>query len=228
MSDLENQESQKRLSLLRTEIATGGAKSDLEELVDAGCEQDKILLALSVSSGRPIDWLYDGWFNRPGPLTRVKLFGLDSHQFDALKKLLMRAATQIDSINRRFDFGVLLQVKHLHCFQGLPRLLQAYVSLLDLAAERLGRGAHFYRNLGKAILVQYVKRKTGRPLHRQVSALLAAVHDDDDYDVTKHQDWLKENAELLDRVFPLLPIFESKDPDLLLESLFRRAANSLS
>ena len=69
-----------------------------------------------------------------------------------MKDLLLEAADHVDGINRRFEFDVLLTVPHLRMFWGIPRLLQGYVSLLDLAAKRLAGGAHFYRNLGKGIL----------------------------------------------------------------------------
>jgi hypothetical protein len=138
----------------------------------------------------------------------------------------LEAVERIDLINRRFEFGVLLTAPHLELFQPLPRLLQGYVSLLDLAAEHLGRGTHSYHNMGKALFILYVKEQTGRPHENEVCTLLGAVHDDDDYDVTKHREWLTDHTELLSRVSGFVPIFSSPDPDALIRSAQNIAGSS--
>jgi hypothetical protein len=219
LSDSDREECQRRMSLLEAEIARQEASSALEALAKAGCNRDKLLQSLGLSRGQPVDPIYDNWFTKPGPMSIKALFGLNSRAFDALKESLLKAADSIDAIERHVEFGLLLTTPHLGVFQGLPRLIQGYVSLLNLAAERLGRGTHFYRNLGTAIFILYVKHQTGRSLHEQVSALLAAARNDDDYDVMKHHEWMKEHKQLLDRVADFIGFFSCKDPKLLLKVL---------
>jgi hypothetical protein len=131
---------------------------------------------------------------------------LEGREFSTLKGTLLKAADRIDDINRRFEFGVLLTTPHLQLFQGLPDWIRGYVSLLELAAKQLGRGAHFYRNMGKAILTLYVEQKTGRVHDEQVSALFAAVTDSE-YSARNHVDWREEHKELLSSLSRLIPIF---------------------
>jgi hypothetical protein len=134
--------------------------------------------------------------------------------------LLLEAADRIDGINRRFEFGILLATPHLEMFQGIPRLLQGYVSLLDLAAKRLAGGAHFYRNMGKGILTLYVEQKTGRSHDDEVSALLAAVCDSDGYAVTNHRGWRKDHKAPLARLSRFIPIFTSDNVRSAIENSF--------
>ena len=130
----------------------------------------------------------------------------------ALKKSLVRPAQSIDSVNRRFEFGILLTTPHLKIFQGLASLLLGYVSLLDLAAERLGKGAHYYHNLGRALLILSVKHQTGRSYEPQVCTLIGAALGRE-YDVIEHREWISDHKDLLDRVKKFIPILLSKDPD---------------
>jgi hypothetical protein len=222
LSDSGGEESRKRLSHLETKIAKNGGQAALEELVAAGCDRDKLLHGLAFSCGQPIDSSYDGWFTKPGPLSLESLFGLKPRQFGAFREQLLKAAERIHEINGHFDFGVLLTTPHLKWFQPLPRLLQGYVSLLDCAAEHLGRGTHSYRNMGRAISILYVKQETGRAREDEVCTLLGAVQDDCDYDVTKHREWINDHKDLLRRTEPFVPIFASSNPDTLIESALMR------
>jgi hypothetical protein len=147
------------------------------------------------------------------------LFGLNSRAFSSLKDLLLEAADRVDGINRRFEFGVLLTVPHLQMFQGIPSLLRGYVSLLDLSAERLAGGTHFYRNVGTGILTLYVKQQMGRFRDELVSALLAAVRDNDSYDAVSQGAWRREQKDMLARIAPLIPIFTSDSVRTTLENL---------
>ena len=216
LSDSGREESGKRLSDLESKIEKREGKSALENLVQAGCDRNKLLQSLALCCAKPIDSLYDGWFTKLGPLSVESLFGLRPREFSTLKEKLLKAADGIDKINRRFEFGVLLTTPHLVRFQLLPSRLRGYVSLLDLAAERLGRGAYFYQNMAKAILVSYVKHQTGRSHEPEVCTLLEAV--EGDYDVTKHREWSNDHRDLLDRVSPYVPIFASRDPGAVIEA----------
>jgi len=176
----------------------------------AGCSRNILLRSLGLACGKPVDFILDNWFTKPGPQSLQGLFGLNSRDLSALKDLLLEAADRISDINRRFEFGILLTTPHLAMFQGVPSLLQGYVSLLELAAKRLGKGAHFYRNMGKGILALYVKQQTGRSHDNEVSALLLAVSHNYYYDVTNHRNWLIEQKKLLARLSPLIPLIYSR------------------
>jgi hypothetical protein len=215
----ECEESRKRLAVLESEIASHSAKDALEKLLAAGCDRSTLLRGLGLSCGKPVDFVVDNWFTKPGPQSLEVLFGLKGRAFSALKDLLLEAADRVDGINRRFEFGVLLTAPHLRMFQGIPRLLQGYVSLLDLAAKRLAGGAHLYRNVGKAILTLYVKQQTGGFRDEQVSALLAAVRDNDRYDAGSQRAWREEQKDLLARIAPLIPIFTSDSVRTAIENL---------
>jgi len=215
----ECEESRKRLAALESEITSHAAKVALERLLAAGCDRGSLLRSLGLSCGKPVDFILDNWLTKTGPQSLQVLFGLNNRAFSAMKNLLLEAADRIDGINRRFEFGVLLTVPHLRMFWGIPGLLQGYVSLLDLAAKRLAGGAHFYRNLGKGILTLYVKQQTGRFRDEQVSALLAAVRDNDKYDAGNQRDWREEQKDLLARIAPLIPVFTSDSVRTAIENL---------
>ena len=204
----ESEESRKRLNMLESEIASHAAKDSLARLLAAGCDRGTLLRSLGLSCGKPVDSIFDNWFTKPGPGSLQELFGLKGRAFSALKDLLLEAAGGIDRINRRFEFGVLLTTPHLLMFQGIPRLLQGYVSLLDLAAKRLAGGAHLYRNMGKGMLTLYIKQQTGRFRDKEVSGLLAAAYDNA-YDAINHRSWRKEQKELLTRLSPFISLFHS-------------------
>ena len=205
----ECEESRKRLSVLESEIAKHAAKGALESLLTAGCDRGALLRSLGLSCGKPVDFVLDNWFTKLGPQSLQGLFGMDGRDFSALKNSLLKASDRIDGINGRFEFGVLLTTSHLQMFQGIPSFLHGYVSLLDLAAKRLARGAHFYRNLGKGILTLYVKQQTGRFRDEEVSGLLAAVYDNE-YGVINHRDWRNEQKEFFARLSPFIPLFHSR------------------
>jgi hypothetical protein len=192
-------ETLKRLSRLESLIKRHGSEPDLKELISVGCDRNAMLWSLGFSSGNPVDDALDGWFNKPSPQTLEALFGLNGRKFSALKSGLLKSADQINAINRRFEFGILLGTPHLRLFSPLPHLLQGYVSLLELAANRLCRGAHLYANMGKAVLTLYVKRRTGRFHDREVAALLAAVHGNN-YDESSQRSWRTEQKDLLSRL----------------------------
>jgi hypothetical protein len=215
------EEKKKRLSLLETEITQHQGMSALDDLMKAGCDREKVLVSLALSCGRPVSFAYDGWFTKPGPLSIETLYGLESRDFTTLKESLMEAAESIDFINRRFEFGVLLTTPHLKLFQPLPRFLQGYVSLLDLAADRLRKGTHVYHNLGKAILILSVEHQTGRSYEPQVCTLIGALLGRP-YDVIEHRDWIRDHKDLLDHVKDFIPIFLSKDPVSLVRSSFEK------
>jgi hypothetical protein len=204
----ECEETRNRFSALESTILKHEAMPSLQALLSAGCERGTLLCSLGLSCGRPVEFIFDGWFTEPGPHSLQNLFGLKGREFSKLRDLILEAAQHVDGINRRFEFGVLLTTPHLQMFQGIPRLLQGYVSLLDLAAERLAGGTHFYRNMGKGILTLYVKQQTGRFQDQEVSGLLAAVGNNS-YDAVNHRDWRKEHKELLDRLSVFIPLFHS-------------------
>jgi hypothetical protein len=194
--------------MLESEIARHSAKGALENLLAAGCDREIVLRSLGLASGKPVDSIFDKWFTKAGPQSLQELFGLKGRDFSSLKDLLMEAADRIDRIDRRFEFGVLLTAPHLKMFQGIPSLLQGYVSLLDLAAKRLAGGTHFYRNMGKGILTLYVKQQTGQFRDEEVSGLLAAVYDNE-YGAINHRDWRSEHKDFLGRLSPFIPLFYS-------------------
>lgn len=215
----ECEESRKRLAALESEIASHRAKDAFERLLAAGCDRGSLLRSLGLSCGKPVDFILDNWFTKTGPQSLEVLFGLKSRAFSLLKKSLLVASDHIDGINLRFEFGILLTTPHLEMFQGIPRLLRGYVSLLDLSAKRLAGGAHFYRNMGKGILTMYVKQQTGGFRDELVSALLAAVRDNDRYDALSQRDWRAEQKDLLARIAPLIPIFTSDSVRTAIENL---------
>ena len=212
-------ERRKRLSMLEADITAHHGMSALQDLIKAGCDREKLLVSLALSCSRPVNFAYDGWFTKPGPLSIANLFGMQSRDFNSLKKSLVRAAWRIELINRRFEFGVLLTTPHLKMFQGLPGLLRGYVSLIDLAADRLGKGTHFCRNVGTSLLILWVKHQTGRSHEPQVCTLIGAALGRV-YDMTEHREWISDHKELLDRMKDFVPIFLSKDSDRLISSLF--------
>ena len=214
-----SEESRQRLLGLTSRIAAHSATGSLGKLVAEGCDRDTLLRSLGFACGRPVELEYDNWFTEVGPQSVRTLFGLGGRGFLALKERLLRAADDIESLNHRFEFGILLTTRHLEMFQGLPDLIRGYVSLLELGAEKLGRGAHFYRNLGKAILTSYVKRVTGHFRDQQVSALLDAVSDTDGYGAVNQRDWRQEHRDLLATISPLVPIFTSDSVRKAIENL---------
>jgi hypothetical protein len=222
----DSEESRTRLSMLESEIAKQNkAKAALQKLLADRCDRGLLLRSLGLSCGRPVDSIFDGWFTKPGPQSLQGLFSLESRAFSTLRDLLLEAADRIDGINRHFEFGILLTAHDLQMFQGIPSLLQGYVSLLDLAAKRLAGGAHFYRNMGKAILTLYVKQETGRFHDPEVAELLAAVKGSDNYEARGHIKWREEQKKLLSNLSPVIPIFTS---GLVRDAIEKLSENSKS
>jgi hypothetical protein len=206
----DTEETRKRLAVIESAIKAHGADKYVEELVSKHCDRDTLLRSIGLACGRPVDFLLDNWFTKPGPESLENLFGLNGRNFSALLERLLRAADDVEDIRRRFEFGILLTSRHLQVFQGLPELIRGYVSLLKLASEKLGRGTHLYRNLGMAILTLYVRQQTGRFHDEQVSALLAAARDNDRYDAGNQRAWRQEQKDLLASIDRLVPIFTSE------------------
>ena len=205
-----SEENESRLSAFESTIKLHHAQNSLETLLRERCERQLLLRSLGLACGNPADFLFDDWFTEPGPESIERLFGLDSgRKFKALRARLLKTAEDVEETNRRFEFGVLLTTSHLQLFQGLPGLVRAYVSLLDLAADKLGRGTKYYRNLGTAILTLYVKQQTGQFHDEHISALVAAIRDNK-YGPDSQQTWRKDHSKLLADLQPLLPIFTSE------------------
>ncbi len=214
------QESQKRISRIESKITEHSATQALERLAQAGCARSILIRTLGFSCGLPTEFLFDDWFTKPGPKSISGLFGVNGRGFSKLKRRLRQSADSVDGINRRFEFGVLLTAPNLTFLQALPNLLRGYVSLLDLAAERLGRGAHQYHNVGKGILTLFVKSRTGQYYDAEVSAILGAVCNKEGYSAANHSDWREEHKDLLDRLSPFIEIFASESVRAKVEAIF--------
>jgi hypothetical protein len=129
-------ETRKNLDVLKKGICKDvNAAVDYDRLTAAGCENYVLLWYLSALSERHASPGIRRWFDRSGPRSLPRLIGLNSRQFKALRKKLLESADQVEAINSRFDFGILLHTPHLKFFQPLPALLRGYVSLLTLTSD---------------------------------------------------------------------------------------------
>ena len=134
------------------------------------------------------------WFDQRGPGSLRDLAGLTPRQFGAVKRNLLGSADAIERINAHFQFGILLCAPHLKYFYPLPRLLRGYVSLLELTADRLGRGTDAYHNFAKAALIAHVHQSTRKYFDGPVSQLIAVVTGP--YSEDTHRQWRKQHRHL--------------------------------
>ncbi len=93
---------------------------------------------------------------------------------------------------------LLSELRNLRKYQAeVPRRLH----LLALAVEKATKGLRFQghplSNRAVASLVCHVRQATGWFRDEKVSALIAAMTDDDSYDAVAHRDWRKRNRNLL-------------------------------
>jgi hypothetical protein len=191
-------ETRKNLDGLKERICRDlNAARDYKKLTAEGCDGDLLLWYLAALSEHASP-VVRGWLDRPGPQSLSQLTGLTSRQFKALKKKLLDTATEIEGINHRFDFGILLHTPHLKFFQPLPGLLRGYVSLLTLASEQIGRGTHVYHNFAKASLIAHVRQRTSRYYDGPLSRLIAAVSGQGaSYGEVEHHNWRNQHSNLI-------------------------------
>ncbi|MGA3317577.1 MAG: hypothetical protein ABSC64_14190 [Candidatus Korobacteraceae bacterium] len=192
------------LSRLEEKISEGVATSELETLRRAGCSRQVLLWLLHWLSNEPIFPLLKNWLYEPGVRTVERLFGITPKQLEKLVTQVNDVATQVEKVNRNFEFGILLSVAPLDRLWNLSHLLRVYAKLLQDGARHFGRGSDIYHNIAKARLTTYVENRTGNFYDKEVAALVSSVSGKGGYDETSHRVWRNKHYARLKTVDPLL------------------------
>jgi len=199
---LTDEEMREGLSCLEKKIRDCRATKELKTLCDDKCDRILLLWLLHWLSKEPVFAAFKNWLYKPGLRTVAQLFGITTKKLRKLVAKMKDTATQVEKINRRFEFGILLLNEPLTQLQNLPSHLRLYAKLLQDGAQYFGRGSAIYHNIAKARLTTYVRISTGSFHDKEVSALIAAVSDNENYDETSHRQWRKKHYERLKLVDP--------------------------
>jgi hypothetical protein len=203
---LSHEELTEGLSRLQRKINEGLATKDLQTLCNAKCDRVFLLWLLHWFSNEPIFPLLKNWVYKPGVRTAKQMFGITSKQLRKLVSEMNDIAMQVEKVNRRFEFGILMSVEHLWPLLSLQRFLRLYSKLLQDGARHFGRGSDGYHNIAKGRLTTYVRIQTGKFHDKEVAALISAVSGNEKYDETSHRRWRGKHYERLKTVDPYVCI----------------------
>jgi hypothetical protein len=165
------------------------ANRDLEALVRAGCEHDRVVALLDL-----VFWTDESW---------QQLVGMGQSRFQREIRQIRNCAAVVDRLNRSeliYHASVeikLLQFIDVHKSPSLSEQLRAYAEGLDFLRKMFGPKTKLRQHVWKAQLVAMVVNNTGTPHDREVSALIGAVLDDPKYSEKAHQAWRLGHAELI-------------------------------
>jgi hypothetical protein len=200
---LSDEEMGKGLSRLQGKISEGLATEQLKTLCAAKCDRLRLLCLLHWLSNEPIFPIFKNWLYKPGVRTIEGLFGITPKEVKKLVTQVSDVATQIERVNRKFEFGILLLAEPLKALQALPGFLRVYAKLLQDGARHFGRRSDIYHNIAKARLTAYVKFQSGRFHDKEVAALISSVSGNE-YDETDHKTWRHKHFGRLKLVDPSL------------------------
>ena len=171
-----------------------GVLRHLDKLVTAGCKRNELLAFLSMAT-----FADDCW---------KKLVGTGLRNYRRNIREIENCANLIERLNRSKLLWLLTRATghadarfaEIHRSPTLPEQLRKYADNLSCLPEVYGPKRKLARHAWKAFIVANVIEVTGTPHDPEVSALIAAVLDDDRYGEKAHQAWRLKHAELIKKI----------------------------
>jgi len=162
-----------------TKVRDNVVADELEELQQKGCPKRELLYLIGMCENRGVG-------------NSLGMTGFDPEQLQTQLRRIRRAAKKIERINGEdcpdhwggTEFGKFLEFARVKDdrkpgaiaeFLRLPAMLNEYVSLVEHATKSLGGKSDFYLNVAKAVLVQFVRQRTGQYHHGKVARLLSVI-----------------------------------------------------
>jgi hypothetical protein len=165
---------------------TEEATSAFCELVNLGCDPCTLLMCVAylVEPARRAD-------------KSEKLMGFHPKALKTVVKRMRQSAEDIERILGS-QVGRLYLLVHAPGLRSLPSDLRLLASGVGDSARTIKPGTHLNRRVAIGMLVSNVMGTTGSPYDRQVSALISAAEDRDDYDEVGQRVWRGDNTDLID------------------------------
>jgi hypothetical protein len=187
-----------------TKVGDNQAAGVVEELWKKGCPERELLYLLGMCENRGVG-------------NSFSMTGFDPEQLQTQLRRIRSATKKIETINgpdgpQRWggtEFGKFLEFAQetngkpsaITEFLRLPAVLKEYVSLVEHAAKYLGGKSDFYLNIAKAVLVRFVRRRTGQYHHGKVARLLSVMLGPE-YLQVNHLVWFKSYQQRLQHYRP--------------------------
>lgn len=166
---------------IKKRIEAAEATNDLQKLLKAGCGEDELLFRLAAI----VAW--------HGKHPSRKATGLTLHQLKMVPKKLRDAAKLIEQLERASDENGDIPEHASHLITSL----ESYADTVDgsmkdilLTPPRTTLGL-----AARCCLVNYVEQATGRNHDEELSALIAAVLEKDDYFATNLTQWRSKHKD---------------------------------
>jgi hypothetical protein len=175
------------------------ALNRLESLVCLGrCDRDAVLVLLGNLS----------WAKKNK--SWKSFAGIDeTRDLTALARRITRLAAEIIVLNRTLMMTIYGRFMAGPGNRDLPALLIHYAAALKALPRLVGPRKHSLEEVTKCLLVAYIHFTTGDFHDEEVSALIGAVTDTDDYDEKAHARWRRSHSTAikvaLDALNPVQP-----------------------
>ena len=186
------------LTKIEKVISEHSATLALEKLISCGCTREELLFRLLLLHSKTT-----------ASNTWQRLIGMERRQIKSATSGLARCAGQVARINRSQVFMLLCQKapavwESLYprirepgiegMIAKLPLILCTYEKTLEQCSKEFQPGKRFNLHAAKEEFVKYVCAKTGKPHDREVSAMISAMLDDDNYSPDDHLQWRKRRG----------------------------------
>jgi hypothetical protein len=183
----------KRSSLSKVEraLVEYSADSELESLVNAGCERDRIMRTLALAFLTDESWR--------------TLLEMDLRAFKVTLRQVRDCAAIIDRLNRSNLINhVSIEIPDIrfagvHQSPTLPDRLREYANGVESLRRFIGPEHKIRMHVWKAWLVGIVLEQTGKAHDPEVSALIAAVLNNPKYSEKAHQAWRLKHSSLVEK-----------------------------
>jgi len=180
----------KSLSTVENILKSHGALDDLNALENAGCSRVHLLTALDLAFFAKESW--------------EVLVGMDLRRFKAVIREIRDCAVSIERLYRS-ELICRLSIEHrvslfvrIHETPTLPDQLRGFASAIKHYSKIHGPKLKIRGHAWKAWIVAMVITDTEKVHDREVSSLIAAVLDDQDYSQKAHQEWRRKHRDLVD------------------------------
>jgi hypothetical protein len=180
----------KVLSDLERVLLDHGANPQLESLVTAGCSRAALKAILELSFLTDESW--------------KTLVGTSLRGFKVAIKQIRHCAGLIERLDRSdLMYRVSIELRdprfaEVHRSPSLPERLREYAKTVDSLTRTFGPKHKVTKHFWKARLVATVLEQTGKAHDPEVSSLIAAVLNDDDYSEKAHQAWRLKHGPLIE------------------------------
>jgi hypothetical protein len=182
---------EKALSEVERVLIKHSAQRELKSLVNAGCDRGRLMAVLQLAFLTDESWR--------------TLSGMDLRTFKSELRQVRHCAHVIDRLNRTdLMYRVSIEFR-LDRFAGLyrspklPDQLREYAKAVGSLPQLLGPRHKHTLHAWKAHLVAIVLEQTGKAHDREVSALMAAVLENQEYSEKAHQAWRLKYGHLVER-----------------------------